>query len=1200
MKLKLYSTVAFSSLLLSSQAKTLRARISRCPDSCDSSVPRDWTAYHDPAYIAVCEEALLLDLAIYNPLDDPETHKTIFACSTNGSSLAWEASSETSARASAKTGANFDHVMTTLELGWWGSADGSAIDSTLALTDKIQKYLSSAANSGRDDIFAHAGRVVNTKAVDALVQNFASNVNDNPGVFNQTTLGISVDTQGDLAAVQKHMRLWSDGDCVQGFDSSKEVNNHHGVSHSHPLRTRATCSYVQVVSGDSCASLVEECGITAAEFTEYNSASDLCSTLAVGQYVCCSKGTLPDLSPKPYDNGTCYSYTVQAGDSCSALASANSITLDDLEDFNTYTWGWMGCDDLQAGQTICLSDGDSPFPAPIANAVCGPQVPGTQQPEGDTSAFLWTSLNPCPLNACCDIWGQCGITPEYCTVSESPTGAPGTAAAGSNGCIDSCGTAITNDADGPDEFMAVGYYEAYGADRDCLNMPASDIDTSKYTHVHYAFGNISSDYEISVTDRWNTWTDFRNLTDVKKVMSFGGWGFSTNTATYSIFRTGVEAANRETFAKNIVDFVNEYDLDGVDFDWEYPGEPDIPGIPAGSDDDGDNYLEFLKLVRNSLPSSKTLSIAAPASYWYLQAFPIANISTVVDYIIYMTYDLHGQWDYGNAYAQDGCPSGNCLRSHVNLTETMYSLAMLTKAGAATKQIVVGVTSYGRSFEMTDASCTGPMCTFTGPESGATPGMCTDTAGYIANAEIDLLIDSDNSTQVLFDGATDSDIIIYDSTQWVAYMTNTTKSTRTTYYQSLNMAGTSEWAIDLETADEEDDESEDWDACDTTYSSLDAISADSGNIPDYCMNTYIVGAQQTTLDKALENYTSIVDDGYDAKFKVYNRYISELIPEELKSYMAANASRYFTCTREKNIVCCDDCPSAACGTCTPGSDCVPGYANVTIACPSSIPDATYDVYESDVFSVTYECTDTDAFYKEIESLFGIVSSWTKLGKLLVKIDAGCEGSSTPCDDENMYYTGFPMLADDFEVPNPKDLISKSLTNLTIINEMLADAHENLFLNLWTANESAAVDSSILPASMTRFAVQEMAKVSAEASEIEAAEKNEIILNFVFGVIFLLPSIGAAIDSAELATLGRIITLTGDIGNLGVSIYGAVEDPASAVFAAFSLLVTRVDKPEEAMEEVKTKMEKVSADDIAKLGTVVKNDVNTVDSLKIPCI
>lgn len=57
------------------------------------------------------------------------------------------------------------------------------------------------------------------------------------------------------------------------------------------------------------------------------------------------------------------------------------------------------------------------------------------------------------------------------------------------------------------------------------------------------------------------------------------------------------------------------------------------------------------MVRARLPAGKTLSIAAPASYWYLKGFPIKEIAEVVDYIVYMTYDLHGQWDFDNPYAK---------------------------------------------------------------------------------------------------------------------------------------------------------------------------------------------------------------------------------------------------------------------------------------------------------------------------------------------------------------------------------------------------------------------------------------------------------------------------------------------------------------------------------------------------------------------
>lgn len=69
--------------------------------------------------------------------------------------------------------------------------------------------------------------------------------------------------------------------------------------------------------------------------------------------------------------------------------------------------------------------------------------------------------------------------------------------------------------------------------------------------------------------------------------------------------------------------------------------PDIPGIPPGEKDEGENYLSFLKTVRGLLPKDMTLSIAAPASFWYLKQFPIADMHEYLDYIVYMTYDLHG-------------------------------------------------------------------------------------------------------------------------------------------------------------------------------------------------------------------------------------------------------------------------------------------------------------------------------------------------------------------------------------------------------------------------------------------------------------------------------------------------------------------------------------------------------------------------------
>jgi GH18 family chitinase len=68
----------------------------------------------------------------------------------------------------------------------------------------------------------------------------------------------------------------------------------------------------------------------------------------------------------------------------------------------------------------------------------------------------------------------------------------------------------------------------------------------------------------------------------------------------------------------------------------------VRGSPIGAKTDGVKNLRFLTTLRKKLKSDMSLSIAAPALYWYLKAFPIDWISEVVDYIIYITYDLHGQ------------------------------------------------------------------------------------------------------------------------------------------------------------------------------------------------------------------------------------------------------------------------------------------------------------------------------------------------------------------------------------------------------------------------------------------------------------------------------------------------------------------------------------------------------------------------------
>ncbi|KAI8163643.1 Killer toxin subunits alpha/beta [Colletotrichum sp. SAR 10_70] len=579
--------------------------------------------------------------------------------------------------------------------------------------------------------------------------------------------GLIAVSSTDFGIVHDAVGRWSNGTCVDTSSYAKTIQlsatnvstikpeiptnptngttpNNSTVSVRGFLRPRADCRTVTVDDGDDCGKLVTRCGggLTAANFYKYNPDSKLCSTLQPGQRVCCTAGELPDIRPKQNADGSCHAYQIKQNDFCNKIATANGLTVKELESFNQDTWA--NCLELFFFET-------------------------------DQSIQ----------------WGQCGTTTDFCI--DTNTGPPGTAKKGTYGCISNCGMTIVQSGP-PAQFIKLGYFEGFNlGSRDCLNMDATQVDPS-FTHLHFAFGMISDKFEIYQENELAEFQfkQFKKIKGPKRIISFGGWVFSAEAPNYPVFRNGVKAENRNKLADNLVKYVVDNDLDGLDLDWEYPSAPDLPDIPAGDVSEATDYLRLLALLRSKLPKGKTLSIAAPASFWYLKQFPIKAMAELLDYIVYMTYDLHGQWDAGNQWASPGCPTGNCLRSHINRTETMGALTMITKAGVPSNKVLVGVSSYGRSFQMVDPSCTGPNCQFTGDRttSYARKGRCTQTGGYIANAEL-----SEIGGRTWTDTESNSKIMV-DGDLWVSYMDNDLKESRTQLYKRYNMGGTIDWAVDL--------------------------------------------------------------------------------------------------------------------------------------------------------------------------------------------------------------------------------------------------------------------------------------------------------------------------------------------------------------------------------------------------------------------
>ncbi|XP_014561985.1 glycoside hydrolase family 18 protein [Bipolaris victoriae FI3] len=909
-----------------------------------------------------------------------------------------------------------------------------------------------------------------------------------------------------------------------------------------------TCKTIDVVSGDSCGSLASKCGISSADFMKANTKTDLCSKLIEGQKVCCSNGKYPDIKPRKDANGNCAVYTTKKDDYCSKIAVSRDITVAELENFK-----------------MCISEGSPPMPANVPNAVCGPTMNGTTQPPAGTDL---ATLNPCLLNVCCNIWGQCGMTDDFCVISKSETGAPGTSAPGKNGCISNCGRDIIKGS-APASKIKLAYYESWNFNRPCLTMHVDKIDTSTYTHIHFAFANVTrGDYRVEITDPnvLEQFEIFKGMTGVKKIVSLGGWAFSTEPGTFQILREAAKPANREKFKNNLISFMNEHNLDGIDLDWEYPGAPDIPDIPSDDPVNGLNYYRLLSSLKSSVGSSKSVSFAAPASYWYLKSFPIKNMAKDLDYIVYMTYDLHGQWDYGNKWTSPGCDTGNCLRSHVNETETKDALSMITKAGAASNKVVVGVASYGRSFKMAQSGCDSEQCRFTGSPrlSNAAKGRCTETAGYISNAEINEIVRSGNVKKKWTSEG--SNIMVYNDTEWVAWMDDDMKEERAKFYDSYNFAGTTDWAVDLQAfndgsgdADDDDESYIDrnyWSGCTAKYTTLDQIDDAKDILPAHCLEQYMFAVEISNYEDALNKYKKLMDNGYDKKFAVYEKYSRDQVPEQINNFMATDkVDKYFNCKETRYADCCSDCTYPTCRlTCVDGDkNCKSGRMTLDIACPKmEFEDKGLDVGET-IPNATFSFKDEEGFWNDLGETWGIEKSWVSFGRRRMRISNGCQYAGADVngciDDSPDWWYDYPRPSDNIEIYNPKKVIGDSYDTA---KETLDRFKIMRIAGLYDEQMQMAdlVDAASIPVYSAVEAIEAMEKIVEKANELKKKEREEMILNFIMGILFFIPVAGNAAGSVGLTAVRSMLRLVGTVGEAGLVVYDLVENPENAFLTIFS--------------------------------------------------
>ncbi len=432
-----------------------------CPARCyiAGPSPGNWSLYHNLDQVQACQQAVFYDFSLYDRVDDQDTFHRIYACSSYGPDWANLPNATTNAAPAKATGALYT-------IGWDGDG-GLAGGDIRGLSKQIRQYLGSGyrATSHAATLFAHFGRgsvgiyigkglqneatsAFALQALEAAIPDLNGNFSGlamqfcEPGSDSDHIFGFMATSNGSFAPVQTALQSWSNATCLS-FPGTKNVtgpaffttplaavvaNNATSIngtnstslaafrrSGSAQLAPRNTCRTIQVIQGDGCPSLAVRCGVSGDAFDSYNPGSTFCSSLQAMQHVCCSAGTLPSYAPSPNGDGSCATHAVLPTEFCNEIAANYSLTLDQLTSYNAHTWAFNGCGDLWTGTVICVSPGTPPMPAPVANAVCGPQVPGTPKPASGVDI---SSLNPCLLNACCDVWGQVSTL----VVPENPAG----------------------------------------------------------------------------------------------------------------------------------------------------------------------------------------------------------------------------------------------------------------------------------------------------------------------------------------------------------------------------------------------------------------------------------------------------------------------------------------------------------------------------------------------------------------------------------------------------------------------------------------------------------------------------------------------------------------------------------------------------------------------------------------------------------
>ena len=170
------------------------------------------------------------------------------------------------------------------------------------------------------------------------------------------------------------------------------------------------------------------------------------------------------------------------------------------------------------------------------------------------------------------------------------------------------------------------------------------------------------------------------------IAAIGGWaadGFSDAALT---------PTSRYNFARNVQKLINDYKLDGIDLDWEYPGSS-ASGIKSRPQD-RENFTLLITALRDVLGPNTWISVAGTGDSTYINnSVEIDKIAPLITHFNLMSYDFTA----GETGSSGQKHQANLYDSALSLPgySTDRYLRNLINAGMPSEKILLGVPFYGR-------------------------------------------------------------------------------------------------------------------------------------------------------------------------------------------------------------------------------------------------------------------------------------------------------------------------------------------------------------------------------------------------------------------------------------------------------------------------------------------------------------------------